>query len=213
MMNRFSAKVMFALLAFCFLTLVGNQKAMADSVTLELVSTGSNSAGGYDAYPYFFSVNGGPATTPLMCISYDNEIYFGETWTATVTGISGAPPEEAGWLLNDANLHPGNADADQLAAWSLFANNVPMDSAADTQLGLAEAFVTANPTDPSFYDSIQLYTPVSGSQSEGGYPQTFLGESGGPVSNTVTPEPTSLVLLGSGLLGFAGRMYRRKRLV
>ena len=55
-------------------------RASADTVTLELISAGSNSAGGFDAYPYYFSVSGGPGTTPLMCLGYYNGINFNESW-------------------------------------------------------------------------------------------------------------------------------------
>jgi len=193
-MNRLSACARFLLFALCTVAICNAHKAMADTVTLKLMSTGSNTADGVYAYPYFFSINGAPGTTPLLCISFNNEITVGESWTATVTPVSGTAEEEASWLLNDANLHSANDDADQIAAWSLFANNVPMDGSADTQLALAAAFVAANPNDTSFYDHFSLYAPVDGTQSSGGDPQTFIGESGGPIPETVSPEPRSLLV-------------------
>jgi hypothetical protein len=57
----------------------------------------------------------------------------------------------------------------------------------------------------SFYAGYELFVPVANSWPKGdGTPQSFIGP-------TVVPEPSSLVLLGSGLLAAAGALYRRKR--
>jgi hypothetical protein len=206
--------------AFCVLLLFSPLKANAYPVTLELTGVGSNQAGGFDAYPYYFSVSGLPGSTPLMCLGYYNGISFSESWTAviepisemanvvTITGASATPQtfaesvwEEAAWLYNDANVNPANSDDDQLAAWGLFSSGVP--NGDNAQLTLAQAFVAANPNS-SLYSEFNIYVPVSGWPAGDDVPQVFIGYEYGP-------EPSSLILFGSGLLGLAGFVWRRRQ--
>jgi predicted Zn-dependent peptidase len=64
----------------------------------------------------------------------------------------------------------------------------------------------------SFYQGFILYVPQPGSQSELGTAQFFLGyhDETPNIPPDVLPEPSSLILLGSGLLGIAGFLWRRR---
>lgn len=67
--------------------------------------------------------------TSLMCFSYESEIYFGETWTATMAPISGNQQYvEAAYNLVLAAAPGASANtiaAAQWANWELFDSNDP----------------------------------------------------------------------------------------
>jgi len=136
----------------------------------------------------------------MMCLSFNNEITQGETWNVTPTAVVGTLDKEAAWLYSDAKKNLGNDIDDQLAAWSLFASNVPMTAGSDAQLANALASINSEPQ--AFYSQFTIYIPV-GDPNAAGYPQTF-------ISQTSTPEPWPLLMLGTGLLAlWGGRRLRR----
>ena len=150
-----------------------------------------------------------------MCINFTNEIGIGDSWNATVQSIVGTTEEEAAWLYEDANLNPGDLVDDQWAAWELFDPGLT----GPDQTGIAALLSSAQSgiTNMSFADFV-LYVPVAGSksQSTGDFPQSFLGsipQGGARLSNSPAPEPGSLILLGSGLLGLSILLYRRSQSV
>src|SRR5580692_146218 len=93
-MKKLSVSTVLTVSAFCFLPWLSPLKAYADSVTLTLENVGpGNNSGGVYTYPYNFSIDGSSYAS-LMCFDYTDEIYFGETWTASVVQINSSSSQE-----------------------------------------------------------------------------------------------------------------------
>lgn len=206
-------------LSVVLFSLVLASPALANTVQLTYVQGTGSGIGGGAVYPYAVYVNNSSNYTYVLCDSYDNTIRQGETWTATVspflqgikTGLFGPSMTmdyKAAGLIFKAMMagQIGSTNA-SWAIWGLFSTSAQGASQFALTGGSATdaTYLALAQTAPnSAYNGLLLYTPVAGTQSWGGTPQEFIGYTCSPV-----PEPSTLMFMGTGLVGLAGALRRK----
>lgn len=208
--------------------------SFADTITM--TGVGGQSTDNLYVNPYIFtdqSAGGTIKQIDMSCLNFNREVSIGESWSATAINVSTISSSatidgESGVdILADAYLYNQYAGAVgntqltsdiQFAIWSIMdptdlkvVNGVPtysgFDTNAQTLAAQALSKVTgSNALPSSYFANDEIFVPSS-SYPNGGEPQIFMTD---PPPSTSTPEPTSLILLGTGLLGTVVVM-RRKR--
>ena len=180
--------------------------------SITLVSSGTVVAGGYYVGPYN-GLMGSPGQDVLLnCVDFLHHVTVGENWNAYLTAVSdvgtagsharSSDPllyQKAAWLISQ---YPGKSDADiadiQETIWNLFAPAAP-DPSSSYWFDQA----TANYSAAALFENWYVVTDTrAGGQYDAESAQEFL---------VVTPEPTSITLLATGLLGIFGAARRKRQ--
>jgi hypothetical protein len=213
--------------------------SFADTLTYQSSESDPAQDGDYPwgpayVFPYYFTYTGQGGTDTLValaCMNFERVIDWGESWDVTPLLVSSVSPTETidngaftgTQVLEDAYLFNEYAAATgddllsseiQYAIWSImdpaissdpsFNATGEFDSVSQT---LAQDAINNASTEPSSYFGNDVaFVPVIGTQSSGGEPQIFMTN---PIPPAVAPEPTSLVLLGTGLFGAVAFMRRK----
>jgi hypothetical protein len=184
----------------------------AKADTLKLVSAGSTG-------PYDLKLNG-TTDVKLFCIDDFRDVQEGESWGVTI--VNGAnylnsnkhssdfKYEEETYIYSklgtsDGHGHTYNNTDVQQALWYIFDHNADTNSHADNLIEDAYDFHYTS----SFLDDFNFYIPTGQDITNGrglGLPQEMIGAALPPAQ---APEPSTLMLMGSGLVGLAGAVRRR----
>jgi hypothetical protein len=199
--------------------------------TLTLTAVGGQSTDGVYVYPYVFTVTGpgiDATNLSMSCLNFDREVTVGESWTANAVAVSsigsaGLDGESQQSYIEDAWLYNQYAQATtaqqisdiQFAIWDVMDPTSALTSESGYTSGYSssaasldtQALAAYNSGSWSFDANDTTLVPVSWPSSDG-QPQIFMVD---PMPSA-TPEPSSLILLGTGLLGTVFVMRRKLQL-
>jgi len=196
-----------AIKGVCWLLVLGVMALPVMAGTVNMQFTGlptGNNYWGVASYPYNISVNDG-TNQWMMCIGYYEHIEGWETWQANVVSVGSLDPAaypldyQAAFLFEMAVADHGADPNINAAAWYLFegAPSLTPEAQALVTLAQGQSFTAGE------FADVLLYSAIPGTENTNlGRAQDFLSS---------TPEPGTLMMFGSGMIGLAGVLRRKFR--
>jgi hypothetical protein len=185
-------------------------------------STAAVTGYGYYVGPFSGTVTSNPTlpTISLFCVDVLNSIRWGQPWEANASSLGGSLAltrhgdekllqyQKAAWLTTQYSLNATTQWAGiQAAIWNLLNPGAPHGGGAETfWLNEANTFASSSTYGAYDWSGFWVITPDGAAGRRiGGGPQEFITTQ----DPFVTPEPATIVLLASGLVGIVGLVAAR----
>jgi PEP-CTERM motif len=211
LMKKLALLIAVLLAATCSYASLSDGEDFTNPETLTLLSINGAWQNGY---PYTATMTGVQGPLAVMCDDYAHGGAVGESWTANIMNLGtegiglarfNLMPDaltlykEAGWILLQTPITPPNEYADMnFAVWHIFDSAAPLDSGALAWLEAAQLEAQHGFQGVPF-DRVFIITPVDQYDPNPAGIQEFLTIDS--KLQSTTPEPGTLLLLGTGLLG------------
>jgi hypothetical protein len=200
------------------------------STQFTFLNAGTVTAFGYYVGQYN-GFEGAPvnANVLLNCVDFFHHIAAGDVWQANLTTLGSSTGigtvtrfnnltlyRQAAWLTTQYATAPSQTGDIQATIWNLFTGpTTPPAPSSNAWLLASQAYVAANPdgaTYQNFWVVSDVNTHLPNGDDNPNSKQEFIIYDDTFNPNVVpTPEPATMMLVATGLIGFAGVRIRRRK--